>query len=69
MNTHTCPICEMGQLHGHSEHVTVEHLDQQSQVESRYAVCDSCGSEQTGTADAAFNKRAMITFKKQMRVF
>lgn len=60
MNTHICPICEMGQLRNHSEIVTVEHLDQQGEIESRYAVCDSCGSEQVAAADAAFNKRAMI---------
>lgn len=64
MNSHICPICEMGQLHNHSEVVTVEHLDQQGEIESRYAVCDYCGSEQVGAANASFNKHAMIAFKQ-----
>ncbi|ART78921.1 type II toxin-antitoxin system MqsA family antitoxin [Oceanisphaera avium] len=67
MNNQTCPICEMGQLHAHSEFVTVEHLGQQGQIESRYAECDYCGSEQAGTVEARFNKRAMIAFKKQVQ--
>lgn len=44
IHSHTCPICEMGQLNNHSEIMIVKHLDQQGQIESRYAVCDSCGS-------------------------
>lgn len=68
MNSHTCPICEMVQLQSHSERVTVDYLGQQSQVESRYAVCDYCGSEQAGTVEARFSKRAMIALKKQVRV-
>ncbi|MFH0223189.1 type II toxin-antitoxin system MqsA family antitoxin [Vibrio furnissii] len=67
MNIQTCPICEMGQLTLHTERITVEHLGQQGQIESQYAVCDCCGSEQTGTAEARFNKRAMIAFKKQVQ--
>ena len=65
MNTQTCPICEMGQLTNHREGVAVEHLGQQGQIESCYAECDFCGSEQAGTAEVRFNKRAMIAFKKQ----
>tara|TARA_R110002033_G_scaffold147617_2_gene184827 strand:- start:2634 stop:3167 length:534 start_codon:yes stop_codon:yes gene_type:complete len=67
MKTQTCPICEMGQLTNHSELVAVEHLGQQGNIESQYAVCDCCGSEQAGTAEARFNKRAMIAFKKQVQ--
>lgn len=67
MNSQTCPICEMGQLTLHTEKVTVEHLGQHGQIESQYAVCDCCGSEQAGTAEARFNKRAMIAFKKQVQ--
>lgn len=66
MNTRTCPICEMGQLTLHTERVTVEHLGQQGQIDSQYAVCDCCGSEQAGTAEARFNKLAMNAFKKQV---
>lgn len=67
MKTQTCPICAMGQLTNHSEWVDVEYLGQQGQIESRYAVCDCCGSEQADAANARFNKRAMIAFKKQVQ--
>lgn len=67
MNSQTCPICEMGQLTPHTERVTVEHLGQQGQIDSQYAVCDCCGSEQAGTAETRFNKRSMIAFKKQVQ--
>lgn len=67
MNSKTCPICEMGQLTPHTDKIMVEHLGQQGQIESQYAVCDCCGSEQAGAAETRFNKRAMIAFKKQVQ--
>ena len=67
MKNPTCPICEEGQLHSRSEPMTVEHLGQQGKIESRYAVCDGCGSEQAGATEARFNKRSMIAFKKQVQ--
>ena len=67
MKNQTCPICEEGQLHSRNEPMTVEHLGQQGQIESQYTVCDACGSEQAGVAEARFNKRAMIGFKKQVQ--
>jgi len=67
MNSQTCPICEMGQLTLHTEKVTVKHLSQQGQIDRQYAVCDYCSSEQVGAAEARFNKRTMIAFKKQVQ--
>lgn len=67
MANHTCPICGAGQLHLHREPIAVEHLDQQGTIESHYAVCDACGSEQAGTAEARFNKLAMVAFKKRVQ--
>lgn len=67
MANHTCPICGAGQLHLHSEPIAVEHLGQQGTIESRYAVCDACGSEQAGATEARFNKRAMAEFKQQVQ--
>ena len=63
----TCPICGAGQLHLHSEQIVVEHLAQQGTIESHYAVCDTCGSEQAGAAEARFNKLAMAEFKQQVQ--
>lgn len=60
-----CPICANGQLHARNEWIDVEHSGHHGRIESRYSVCDGCGSEQAGTTDVRFNKRAMIAFKKQ----
>ena len=67
MANNTCPICGAGQLHLHREPIAIEHLDQQGTIESHYAVCDACGSEQAGAAEARFNKRAMAGFKQQVQ--
>ncbi|WP_429230910.1 hypothetical protein [Aeromonas veronii] len=63
----TCPICGVGQLHLHSEPIAVAHLGQQGTIESHYAVCDACGSEQAGADEARFNKLAMVEFKQQVQ--
>lgn len=62
-----CPICETGLLHAKSEWVNFQYAAQVGRIESRYSVCDGCGSEQTGVAEARFNKRSMIAFKKQVQ--
>lgn len=67
MANNTCPICGAGQLHLHREPIAVVHLGQQGTIESHYAVCDACGSEQAGAAEARFNKRAMAEFKQQVQ--
>ncbi|ETI61862.1 type II toxin-antitoxin system MqsA family antitoxin [Marinomonas profundimaris] len=67
MKQRMCPICEAGQLHTHAEWIDVEHLGQQDRIESHYSECDACGSEQAGAAEARFNKRAMVSFKKQVQ--
>jgi len=64
MKSKICPICEMGQLHAKTEWIEVEHLGHTGKIESHYAECDACGSEQAGTTEARLNKRAMIAFKK-----
>ncbi|WP_133012409.1 type II toxin-antitoxin system MqsA family antitoxin [Marinomonas flavescens] len=67
MKQRMCPICEAGQLHTQTEWIDVEHLGQQGRIESHFAECDACGSEQAGATEARLNKRAMIAFKKQVQ--
>ena len=67
MTDQLCLICEEGHIHSQIEQVKVEHLGQTGLIESHYSICDMCGSEQATTADARFNKRAMIAFKKQVQ--
>lgn len=63
-----CPICGMGQLHDKAELIDVEHLGRKSRIESHYAECDTCGSEQAGTTEALLNKRAIIAFKRGLGI-
>lgn len=62
-----CPICESGHLHARHELIEAEHMGLKGSISSQYSVCDACGSEQAGAADARFNKRAMIAFKKHIQ--
>lgn len=67
MSNQICPICESGKLHDYTEQVDVECMGQTGTIPSQYSVCDACGSEQASAADARFNKRAMIDFKKNVQ--
>ena len=67
MTNQLCPICESGHLDSHHELINVEHMGKEGSISSKYSVCNSCGSEQVCSADARFNKRAMIAFKKEVQ--
>ncbi|HIF9272531.1 type II toxin-antitoxin system MqsA family antitoxin [Photobacterium damselae] len=67
MTTKICPICEQGHLSDQEEIIHVEHMGQQGSITSQFSTCDVCGSEQATPANARFNKRAMIAFKKQVQ--
>ncbi len=60
MKKQNCPICESGELHQKTEMINVEHFGKLSKVESRFLVCDDCGSEQAGAYELAANKKAMM---------
>ncbi len=62
--TNLCPICEAGELHEHIEPIEVEYRGHTALLDSRYSVCDACGSEQASAAQTRQNKRATIAFRK-----
>jgi HTH-type transcriptional regulator / antitoxin MqsA len=61
-----CPACGEGTLQPRTELETVEYHGQSGEIELRFAVCDTCGSDLTGADDARHNKRAMNAFKKRV---
>ncbi len=61
-----CPACGEGTLQPRREMHDVEHAGQHGQVPVLLAVCDHCGSELAGAAEALANKRAMIAFRKRV---
>jgi C4-type Zn-finger protein len=64
-----CPACGEGTLQPQSELESVEYKGIAGEIELRFVVCDTCGSDLTGAADAHHNKRAMNAFKKSVERF
>jgi hypothetical protein len=54
-----CPICEQGALTSCIENTVITKYGEQYTVESRYSICNYCGSEQVGSEEALYNKREM----------
>lgn len=61
-----CPACGEGILHPRRKLHDVEYAGQHGQVPMFFTVCDYCGSELAGAAEALANKRAMIAFRKRV---
>jgi HTH-type transcriptional regulator / antitoxin MqsA len=59
LKTRVCPICEQGELTSCIENTVVTKYGEQYTVESRYSICDYCGSEQVDPEEALYNKREM----------
>lgn len=66
MKNNLCLICEEGHLSPQTQQIEVAYRGHTDTRESRYSVCDACGSEQATAADARTNKRDMTAFKKQV---
>lgn len=65
-NGDLCRICGEGNLSVQLEKNAVEYKGVKENLDSLYAVCDCCGSEQTDAEQARTNKRLMIAFKKRV---
>lgn len=60
-----CPVCGQGYLHEATGLQHVEHAGVHGEIPVHSAVCDGCGSEIAGEAEARANKRAMVAFRKR----
>ncbi|WP_058556466.1 type II toxin-antitoxin system MqsA family antitoxin [Thiohalocapsa sp. ML1] len=65
-NGDPCRICGEGRLTVEVEKNLVEYRGVSESLDSHYAVCDACGSEQADAAQARANKRLMVAFKKRV---
>lgn len=61
-----CPICGEGCLTELIDKIPVEYKNYQTELNTHYSVCDSCGCEQANATQTRYNKRLMIAFKKQV---
>jgi HTH-type transcriptional regulator/antitoxin MqsA len=67
MNTkNTCPLCEEGLLHEHSELMEAKYKDRTEMRYTYFSVCTECGAEQASAKQVLKNKRDMIAFKKEV---
>lgn len=64
-NGDPCPVCGEGRLTVKVEQNLVEYRGVSESLDSYYAVCDVCGSEQADAAQARANKRLMVAFEKR----
>lgn len=65
-NGDLCPICGEGHLTLQCEKNPVEYKGVSALLDSHYATCDACGSEQADAAQTRDNKRLMVAFKKRV---
>lgn len=61
-----CPICEEGSLSERVEKNRVRYKGVEAELDLRFSVCDSCGSDQSDVRQTRLNKRYMVAFKKQV---
>jgi len=61
-----CPICGEGYLDTLVGKQTVEYKGSTGELDTKYSVCDACGTEQADATQTRDNKRAMIAFKKKV---
>lgn len=65
-NGDRCRICDLGHLTVQVEKNLVEYKGFSESLDSFYAICDVCGSEQADAVQVCDNKRLMIDFKKRV---
>lgn len=61
-----CPLCGEGHLTDSKSLNRVEYKGTTADIDSFFSVCNVCGSEQANAKQLRNNKRAMISFKKQV---
>ncbi|ELY3856772.1 type II toxin-antitoxin system MqsA family antitoxin [Providencia rettgeri] len=66
MKKEICPVCGMGHLSSTVESVEFEYKTIKKALNTKYSICDECGSEIATADDAKFNKRSVTAFHKQV---
>ncbi|EMO7834954.1 type II toxin-antitoxin system MqsA family antitoxin [Morganella morganii] len=64
MKKEICPVCGEGHLCSEIETVEFEYRSVKRLLNTKYSICDECGSEIASDSDAKFNKRTVIAFHK-----
>jgi HTH-type transcriptional regulator/antitoxin MqsA len=61
-----CPLCGEGHVSAHVDAFEAEHKGQVGRVSQHFKLCDHCGSDFAGAAEAKLNKRALMAFRKRV---
>jgi HTH-type transcriptional regulator/antitoxin MqsA len=67
MNTQAlCPLCGEGQVADQVEAMEAEYKGHRTQLPQHFLLCNHCGSDFAGAAQAKLNKRALMAWRKQV---
>lgn len=61
-----CPLCGEGHVTGQIEQVETDYKGHQTLLPQHFLLCDHCGSDFAGAAQAKLNKRALMAWRKQI---
>ena len=61
-----CPLCGEGHVTAQVEEVESEYKGQKALLPDHFKVCDHCGSDFAGAAEAKLNKRALMAWRKEV---
>lgn len=67
MNTQeVCSLCGEGHVTAQVEEVECEYKGQKALLRQHFKLCDHCGSDFAGAAEAKLNKRVLMAWRKQV---
>jgi HTH-type transcriptional regulator/antitoxin MqsA len=61
-----CPLCGEGHVTEQVEQVETDYKGHQTLLAQHFLLCDHCGSDFAGAAQAKLNKRALMAWRKQV---
>lgn len=61
-----CPLCGEGHVKVQVEEVESEYKGKKALLPDHFKLCDHCGSDFAGVAEAKLNKRALMAWRKQV---
>ena len=61
-----CPLCGEGHVTGQVQPIETRYKGQSTLLPQHFLLCDHCGSDFAGAAQAKLNKRALMAWRKQI---
>lgn len=61
-----CPLCGEGHVTDQIEEIETDYKGHSTQLPQHFLLCDHCGSDFAGAAQAKLNKRTLMAWRKQI---